>query len=269
LIELLVVIAIIALLAAILFPVFAQAREKARAITCASNLRQIGFALTMYIQDYDEKYPQEHPTAANPAVGVAPRGDFDGSLENTDYGSPFEKIIPYVAHENAADTASLTQGLFVCPDDQDPHGIQLQTSPGVSCASNQTTPAPGVTSYLINAYFLFGLSDAQLVAPTSTIYAIERNPAFCDVHIHPWLGEIYDSAGKIGAVEGNTPDNAPYVASPDDGFFAVASERHTKGANYGFSDGHVKWEPYRVTIEPNTDQPYFGQYQALAGTPGP
>jgi prepilin-type N-terminal cleavage/methylation domain-containing protein/prepilin-type processing-associated H-X9-DG protein len=58
LIELLVVIAIIAILAAILFPVFAQAREKARQVTCINNLKQIGVALDMYVQDYDERYPQ-------------------------------------------------------------------------------------------------------------------------------------------------------------------------------------------------------------------
>jgi prepilin-type N-terminal cleavage/methylation domain-containing protein len=57
LIELLVVIAIIAILAAILFPVFAQAREKARAISCLSNTKQIGTGLMMYTQDYDESYP--------------------------------------------------------------------------------------------------------------------------------------------------------------------------------------------------------------------
>src|SRR4029078_1315022 len=54
LIELLVVIAIIAILAAILFPVFAQAREKARAISCLSNTKQAGLAFAMYVQDYEE-----------------------------------------------------------------------------------------------------------------------------------------------------------------------------------------------------------------------
>src|SRR5438270_11207305 len=85
LIELLVVIAIIAILAAILFPVFAQAREKARSVACLSNSRQIGTALMLYIQDYDEKYPQEHPATGNPVVD-----DNAGQLENIDYGSPFD-----------------------------------------------------------------------------------------------------------------------------------------------------------------------------------
>src|SRR4051794_9436341 len=63
LIELLVVIAIIAILAAILFPVFAQARDKARAATCLSNMKQIGTGMTMYLQDYDEIYPTVHSGA--------------------------------------------------------------------------------------------------------------------------------------------------------------------------------------------------------------
>src|SRR5881275_2866673 len=58
LIELLVVIAIIAILAAILFPVFAQAREKARTATCLSNGKQMGLGLMMYAQDYDERLPR-------------------------------------------------------------------------------------------------------------------------------------------------------------------------------------------------------------------
>ncbi len=57
LIELLVVIAIIAILSAILFPVFSKAREKARQTTCASNLKQLGLAMDMYVQDYDEFFP--------------------------------------------------------------------------------------------------------------------------------------------------------------------------------------------------------------------
>ena len=60
LIELLVVIAIIAILAAILFPVFARAREKARQTSCLSNLKQIGTAMMMYVQDYDEKFPRHY-----------------------------------------------------------------------------------------------------------------------------------------------------------------------------------------------------------------
>ena len=59
LIELLVVIAIIAILAAILFPVFAQAREKARATSCLSNGKQIGLGFMQYVQDFDETYPHQ------------------------------------------------------------------------------------------------------------------------------------------------------------------------------------------------------------------
>jgi len=62
LIELLVVIAIISILASILFPVFARARENARRASCLSNLKQIGLGMMMYVQDYDERYPQAYYT---------------------------------------------------------------------------------------------------------------------------------------------------------------------------------------------------------------
>ena len=73
LIELLVVIAIIAILAAILFPVFAQARERARAVACISNMKQIGTGLAMYTQDSDEKLP----TAFNNLPRIHPDGTSD------------------------------------------------------------------------------------------------------------------------------------------------------------------------------------------------
>jgi len=79
LIELLVVIAIIAILAAILFPVFAQAREKARATSCVSNQKQIGSAFMMYTQDYDELFPLATPTPG---------------AEQTWYTQPFDARLP-------------------------------------------------------------------------------------------------------------------------------------------------------------------------------
>ncbi len=68
LIELLVVIAIIAILAAILFPVFAQARAQARKTQCASNLRQLAVGMMMYVQDYDETFPPRYGSASSGAL---------------------------------------------------------------------------------------------------------------------------------------------------------------------------------------------------------
>src|SRR5580704_3316391 len=87
LIELLVVIAIIAILAAILFPVFAQARAKARQTTCLSNLFQLGLASNMYLQDYDEAfYPhrQNSGNNTNPLLSIVPDpvNDITGNARN-------------------------------------------------------------------------------------------------------------------------------------------------------------------------------------------
>ena len=257
LIELLVVIAIISVLAAVLFPVFAQAREKARQISCLSNHKQIVLALFQYVQDNDETYPQEHPGTNNPAVD-----DDNGQMEGSDYGSPFEKIMPYVSAGNGTGTASQHQSLFVCPDDPDPHAAQLDQTlmAAGQQACSTSAPAPGVTSYLVNAYFLFGATLAQVPSPAGTIYLAERNNAFCDVHLHPWLGEIYNGAPP--ATPANCPLQPNDVPNPDNQF-AIACIRHAGGANYGFADGHAKWEKYDATIVNTPDHPCFGQYQAF------
>jgi prepilin-type N-terminal cleavage/methylation domain-containing protein len=91
LIELLVVIAIIAILAAILFPVFAQAREKARQTSCTSNLKQLGKAIMMYTQDYDETLPGNN--GSEDGAG-APLGFLDPSVVRSwpkSRGSIYEK----------------------------------------------------------------------------------------------------------------------------------------------------------------------------------
>src|SRR5437764_226880 len=101
LIELLVVIAIIAILAAILFPVFAQAREKARMTTCVSNMKQIGTSLMMYVQDYDETYPYVRfhgaDTAANSGTYIW-KNAIAPYLKSIDIlacpSNPFSKAVP-------------------------------------------------------------------------------------------------------------------------------------------------------------------------------
>jgi len=103
LIELLVVIAIIAILAAILFPVFAQARERARAAGCLSNGKQLGLALMMYSQDYDEVFPA--------SFAEPPRQNCPGNTGS--FPIPFDgQLMPYIKSD----------GLFACPGDG--HALQ-------------------------------------------------------------------------------------------------------------------------------------------------
>jgi prepilin-type N-terminal cleavage/methylation domain-containing protein/prepilin-type processing-associated H-X9-DG protein len=100
LIELLVVIAIIAILAAILFPVFAQARDKARQTSCLSNIKQIGLGLMMYVQDYDERYP-----GALQAIQTINGGS------TSDMRIPLDlQIMPYIKNDR----------IWTCPSDAGP-----------------------------------------------------------------------------------------------------------------------------------------------------
>ena len=102
-IELLVVIAIIAILAAILFPVFAQAREKARGITCISNARQMGTALQMYLQDYDEQFHKGAGMNVPAGNGFGPNTSIDGWGNWPWFYGPYVKNV----------------GIFDCPTSPD------------------------------------------------------------------------------------------------------------------------------------------------------
>src|SRR5687768_8296107 len=105
LIELLVVIAIIAVLAAILFPVFAQAREKARQTACLSNMKQIGTGMMMYIQDFDETYPMNQyfmPTAT-------------GTSTDPRYRLWNLVVAPYIKNADTTSYGLSGGGVFTCP----------------------------------------------------------------------------------------------------------------------------------------------------------
>jgi prepilin-type N-terminal cleavage/methylation domain-containing protein/prepilin-type processing-associated H-X9-DG protein len=128
LIELLVVIAIIAILAAILFPVFAQAREKARQITCVSNMKQLALGILMYNQDYDEQYPF---AVANIGGNGAP---WEPTNSPTDQVHWQQMILPYLK----------SVGIFGCPDD-----------PGAGVLDPNNTGTGATCSYAPNGTFMW------------------------------------------------------------------------------------------------------------------
>jgi prepilin-type N-terminal cleavage/methylation domain-containing protein len=148
LIELLVVIAIIAILAAILFPVFAQAREKARQISCLSNTKQIGLAVLMYAQDYDETYPI--------AWGLV------GAWWNT--------VDPYIKAgvdtQNGYD--STIKGVWHCPSDT--------ITQGVSFAANSMVLGGGAAPWGLGPYPSKTL--AGINSPADCVLSAELVPSF-------------------------------------------------------------------------------------------
>jgi prepilin-type N-terminal cleavage/methylation domain-containing protein len=131
LIELLVVIAIIAILAAILFPVFAKAREKARQTSCLSNLKQLALASLMYAQDYDEMMPGQYGTEGDPT----PWSNWDDPVNCP--GGWRIKILPYI--KNAQ--------IYQCPS---------------------VPSGPGLSGYLLNGYCSMR-ALAQFQSPSNVI----------------------------------------------------------------------------------------------------
>jgi prepilin-type N-terminal cleavage/methylation domain-containing protein/prepilin-type processing-associated H-X9-DG protein len=227
LIELLVVIAIIAILAAILFPVFAQAREKARSTGCSSNLRQLGTAFQMYAQDYDETLP---PASYRGAAGAT---------QPDNYGAwrwPW-LVMPYLK----------TMQIALCPSDG--------TSYSDAQSGNYRDAKGAFYGYLWGLLPNYGYNWWYL-APDPT----SRNPttARADLSVGAGLGSISAPADTVMLADSVwTPQNAPtqtvlgyYIIYPPsqwagspplNGFsFGRVWPRHTDKSNVLFVDGHVK-----------------------------
>lgn len=154
LIELLVVIAIIAILAAILFPVFSRAREKARQSTCTSNLKQLMAGLLMYLQDYDGSYPMSaFPTAA----GVA-------TLNS--------QLIPYVKNDQLGQCPSEPRAMDQAAMFAGWGGLAPGTPPFTSYASNGAVFANG---YMIAMVGGSTVNETQVPRPAETILEYDGN----------------------------------------------------------------------------------------------
>ena len=221
LIELLVVIAIIAILASILFPVFARARAKARQTACLSNVKQIGLAMLSYAQDYDETLP----------AGVCGRSGFFF------YWS--QSISPYVKNSQ----------VFVCPDRK----VDSAASPSYK------VPLPGVN--LAPVQFGYGMNSGRWAwdsgAGSLGTPADGNNAGVSWVPSADGCGAslsaIGDPSGTIMLGDMNRMyDTNTGLASGRDTFqywigyivddpAASFSGRHTEGDNYEYCDGHAKW----------------------------
>ena len=208
LIELLVVIAIIAILAAILFPVFAKAREKARQSSCASNLKQIGVAIIAYAQDYDEK-----PVGCYTQCAITWSGGSTNRLWWPD------ALYPYV--KNAQ--------IFVCPSDSAP--ISSYGGPNVfnrSYSFNNLDDGPACWASTPGWTLANDGGGPRLNNTYSCTKPLAQipMPASC--------GLIFDGTSlQSGELWADTH-------FPHCGGTGVAS-RHNDGANIVFLDGHVKW----------------------------
>ena len=156
LIELLVVIAVIAILAAILFPVFARARENARRAACLSNMKQIGLGIMQYVQDFDEKFPAQYSnqfnfmaTKASETTASAPYCSStakNGSCPISNVMAPVFYIIqPYIKNVQ----------VYVCPSA--PPFVDVAGC-GANCAGPTSVSA---TSYYMNGVIIRDLGNSQ------------------------------------------------------------------------------------------------------------
>lgn len=236
LIELLVVIAIIAILAAILFPVFARARESARTTQCASNVRQIGSAMKMYAQDNEEKLP-------------ALRAPYQG-LTNV-YIYWMDLIMPYAKSEQ----------IFVCPNDNPLRPNSFTFPNGVTSLLARTSYAmrdmyrePGAAS---TATYIPGTTDGvhQDVASTAIVRCTHGIPvtgttattiskSAAEGRIYYDYASIYGIGSKQNTICGIQPSSQVALKpanAQDVSDTWKADMLHSEGVNYLYMDGHVKW----------------------------
>ncbi len=217
LIELLVVIAIIAILAAILFPVFAQAREKARATACLSNTKQLGLALHMYVQDYDGGYPWAN-------MGSAWQWHW------------YHQLAPYVGNWQ----------LFECPDFRVSN--MLGYHPTTYAMNYLAGWFPG--SYASPYTCGIGATEGQWTNPAEKIIFTDGKPAY-----EAWEA-VYGSGGDYGAIYGfqlacwTFLQTLPALITSDPGAYNRVF-LHNGGINCTFADGHAKWMAGREVIGEN------------------
>ena len=221
LIELLVVIAIIAILVAILFPVFSQARAKARQATGASNLKQISLGVLQYLQDYDETF---FPTATE---RQAPAGTPDTPAARAIY-SYTNRIEPYVKTRAiykdlaAPEWAKIGVGNWYPTD----YGFHLSDAKFFPAANNQAANYSGTGTIDLRD---FGVNEDT---PLSTL----SRPANFIL-----LGDAnrYDLGPKSYNPSRGGLYPQPYAFSVD--AQARPAIRHSQGTNFAYADGHVKW----------------------------
>jgi prepilin-type N-terminal cleavage/methylation domain-containing protein/prepilin-type processing-associated H-X9-DG protein len=222
LIELLVVIAIIAILAAILFPVFAQAREKARQTSCLSNLKQIGTGIYMYVQDYDEKYPYSDvtlPVGTRSPVNPNATGAFAGRVNHYKWQA---WIMPYTKNSQIYFCPSRTKDLAAWDvNGEIKNGYALNLA--ITGASNGTS----------NRVPFIGGSIAGVQTPADTFIVQEL---WNQVTYNYLLPNGNDAVLYPAALR---EDWTAYLKP--NGMVDKRSTPHSDGFNLAYCDGHAKW----------------------------